>query len=111
MIAPAAHPNLLFILADDLGCPPLGYYGDRSYRTPNTDQLAREGLRFTDAYAACPACSPSRAAPITGRYPAYTHVTDFIGGYPGRYTRLNQTAWHKFPPLPRRTGPFTRPPR
>jgi len=63
-------PNVIVILADDLGYGDLGCYGSTTIATPRLDRLAREGLRFTDAYAAAPFCSPSRAALLTGRLPA-----------------------------------------
>ena len=63
-------PNIIFILADDLGWAELGCYGNSFNETPNLDQLAKEGLRFTDAYAAAPVCSPYRAALLTGQHPA-----------------------------------------
>ena len=97
--APARPPNILFILADDLGLPPVGAYGNAYYQTPNIDLLAREGMRFTDAYAACPVCSPTRAALMTGQYPARTRVTDFIPGAPFPFARLTQPDWQRFLPL------------
>jgi uncharacterized sulfatase len=66
----AAQPNILLILADDLAWSDVGCYGSQSCETPRLDQLAREGMRFTDAYAAAPICSPSRAAILTGKSPA-----------------------------------------
>ena len=72
--------NVIFILADDLGAHDLGCYGSTFYETPNLDRLARQGMRFTQAYAACPVCSPTRAAFMTGKYPPRTGITDFIGG-------------------------------
>ena len=75
----AAPPNIVFFLADDLGQRDLGCYGSTFYETPSIDRLAREGMRFTDAYAACPVCSPTRASIMTGRYPQRTGVTDYIG--------------------------------
>ena len=63
-------PNIIFILADDLGWAELGCYGNSFNETPHLDQLAKEGLRFTDAYAAAPVCSPYRAALLTGQHPA-----------------------------------------
>ena len=57
----AAPPNVVFFIADDLGCRDLGCYGSTFYETPNLDQLAKQGAQFTNAYAACPVCSPSRA--------------------------------------------------
>ncbi|MDQ3134183.1 MAG: sulfatase-like hydrolase/transferase [Acidobacteriota bacterium] len=68
------RPNLLFILADDLGWGDLSCYGRPDYQTPNLDQLARQGVRFTQAYSASPVCTPTRCAFITGRYPARTPV-------------------------------------
>ena len=67
-------PNVLFILADDLGWGDLSCYGRPDYRTPNLDRLASEGTRFTDAYSASPVCTPTRCAFITGRYPWRTPV-------------------------------------
>jgi len=72
--------NFIFILADDLGWTGLGCYGSPFYETPNIDRLAREGMRFTQAYAAAPLCSPTRASFLTGKYPARLHVTDYIPG-------------------------------
>ncbi len=92
-------PNVIFILADDLGTPPVGAYGNQFYRTPHIDSLARDGIRFTAAYAACPVCSPTRAALMTGQYPARTRVTDFIAGGSFPFARLTQPAWQKFLPL------------
>jgi len=73
-------PNVIFILLDDYGYTDLGCYGSIFYETPNIDRLASEGIRFTDAYAACPVCSPTRAALMTGKYPVNTGVTDWIPG-------------------------------
>lgn len=75
-------PNIVFILADDLGQRDLGCYGNPYFATPNIDRLAGEGARFTDAYAACPVCSPTRASILTGRYPVRYGVTDWIPGRP-----------------------------
>lgn len=75
----AEKPNVVFFLVDDLGQRDLGCYGSTFYETPNVDRLAREGTRFTDAYAACPVCSPTRASIQTGRWPQRTGVTDYIG--------------------------------
>ncbi len=71
---------MVLIVIDDLGWADLGCYGSRFYRTPNLDRLAAQGMRFTHAYAACPVCSPTRAALMTGRYPARLHITDWIPG-------------------------------
>ena len=71
-------PNFILILIDDLGWMDTGCYGSKFYETPNIDHLAAEGMRFTDGYAACAVCSPTRAAVMTGRYPARLGVTDWI---------------------------------
>ncbi len=75
------QPNILFILLDDLGWADLGVYGSTFYETPNLDKLAQEGLTFSDAYAAAPVCSPTRASLLTGKYPATVGVTQYIGGH------------------------------
>lgn len=72
------QPNILFILLDDLGWRDLSCYGSTFYETPVLDRLASEGMLFTDAYAACPVCSPKRASLLTGKYPATIGVTDYI---------------------------------
>jgi arylsulfatase A len=72
--------NFVFILIDDMGWTDLGCYGSKSYDTPNIDRLATQGMRFTNAYAACPVCSPTRASILTGKYPARLHLTDWIPG-------------------------------
>ena len=71
-------PNFVFILIDDLGWKDLGCYGSEYYETPNLDRLAREGMCFTDAYASCPVCSPTRASVLSGKYPATVGVTDWV---------------------------------
>lgn len=78
--AAPARPNFVFILADDLGYNDIGIYNPKTfYETPNIDALARRGMRFTDGYAACPVCSPTRASIMTGKYPTRTGITDYIG--------------------------------
>ncbi len=77
---PAARPNVVLIVIDDLGWADLGCYGSTFHKTPRLDQMAKDGLRFTDAYAACPVCSPTRAAIMTGRYPARLNLTDWLPG-------------------------------
>ncbi len=89
-------PNIIFILADDLGYSQLGCYGSDFYKTPNIDKLAQEGMRFTNAYAACPVCSPTRASIMTGKYPARLHLTDFIAGNSKDNYPLSQPDWQKF---------------
>jgi len=70
--------NFVIVLVDDLGWTDLACFGSKYYETPNLDRLAARGMRFTDAYAACAVCSPTRAAVMTGRYPARLGVTDWI---------------------------------
>ena len=80
--APAGgRPNFVFFLLDDLGWSDVSCYGSKYYDTPAIDRLAAEGMRFTDAYAACPVCSPTRASILTGRYPARLNLTDWIPGH------------------------------
>ncbi len=71
-------PNIVLINVDDLGWTDLSCYGSRYYETPNTDRLAAQGMRFTDGYASCAVCSPTRASIMTGRYPARIGLTDWI---------------------------------
>ncbi|MDZ4688205.1 MAG: sulfatase-like hydrolase/transferase [Planctomycetaceae bacterium] len=78
--AQPARPNVVLIVADDLGGRDLGCYGSQFHRTPHLDQLAKDGVRFTQAYAACPVCSPTRAAIMTGKYPARLRLTDWLPG-------------------------------
>src|SRR4051812_3626548 len=73
-------PNVILVLLDDLGWRDFGVYGSKYYETPELDRLARDGVRFTQAYAACPVCSPTRASIMTGKYPARLHLTDWIPG-------------------------------
>ena len=81
--APAARPpNVVFILVDDLGWADLGCYGSTFHETPNLDRLAAGGMRFTQAYAASPLCSPTRAAILTGKHPARLHLTTYLPGRP-----------------------------
>lgn len=72
-------PNIVFFLVDDLGWRDTGPYGSTFYETPNIDQLATESMKFTNAYAASPVCSPTRASIMTGKYPARLHATDWFG--------------------------------
>ncbi|MGB1674292.1 MAG: sulfatase-like hydrolase/transferase, partial [Limisphaerales bacterium] len=80
----ARPPNVIFFLVDDLGWSDLGCYGSRFHETPHMDQLAREGVRFDQAYATCHVCSPSRASILTGKYPARLDLTEWLGGRPER---------------------------
>lgn len=67
--------NVVFVLIDDMGWKDLGCYGGEVFETPNIDRLAAQGMRFTDAYAACSICAPTRASLITGKYPGRLHFT------------------------------------
>lgn len=96
-------PNIVFILVDDLGWADTSIYGSRYYQTPHIDALAREGIRFTDAYAACAVCSPTRAAVLTGRYPARIGVTDWIRFLPMHDPRLRGETASQWESLPGRT--------
>ncbi len=80
----AGKPNVILILADDLGWADLGCYGSKYHKTPHLDALAASGVRFTDYYAACPVCSPTRASLLTGRYPQRYNLTDWLPGRPDR---------------------------
>jgi len=75
------QPNILFILIDDMGWNDLSCQGSTFYETPNIDSLAEDGLRFTNAYASCPVCSPTRASILSGKYPARVGITQWIGGH------------------------------
>ena len=93
-------PNVLIILADDLGWSQLGCYGSDFYDTPNIDKLAQTGIKFTNAYSSASICSPTRAAIMTGKYPARLGLTDFIpGNSPKNKPLLTPDNWQKFLPL------------
>ena len=89
------RPNFVFILVDDMGWRDAGCFGSTFYETPNIDRLATQGMRFTDAYAACPVCSPTRASIMTGKYPARLQLTDWI---PGRQANAQAQARMKLAP-------------
>ena len=97
-LRPETPPNVVVILADDLGWNQLGCYGG-PYQTPNIDGLAAGGMRFTNSYASAAVCSPTRAALMTGKYPARLHLTDFIKGSLCPDSLLRQPDWQKFLPL------------
>ena len=75
--------NVLFILADDLGVNDLSCTGSKYYETPNIDRISTEGMTFTNGYAACQVCSPSRASIMSGKTPARHGITDWIGAKTG----------------------------
>ena len=78
--ADSPRPNVVIFLVDDLGWRDVGCYGSSFYETPNIDRFAENGVRFTQAYAACHVCSPTRASILTGKYPARLKLTDWITG-------------------------------
>ncbi len=91
----ADRPNVILFLADDLGWNGVGSFGSDLHQTPNVDELVRLGVKFTDAYSACTVCSPSRAAIMTGKYPARLHLTDFIAGQDQPFAKLSIPDWTK----------------
>jgi len=95
------RPNFLFILIDDMGWRDLSCYGSTFYETPNIDRLARRGMTFTDAYASCPVCSPTRASIMTGKYPATVGITNFIAG--AAKGKLLSVPYHHELPLSEKT--------
>ena len=107
--AEGKKPNFVFILIDDMGQRDVGCYGSKIHETPNIDKLASQGMMFTDGYAACPVCSPTRASILTGKYPARLHLTDWIAGHVKPKAKLNliekgtQTATSLF--YPQERGP------
>ena len=85
--------NFVFFLIDDLGWTDLGCYGSKFYETPNCDRLAAMGVRFTNGYAACTVCSPTRVSIMTGKYPARVHLTDWISGHRRPHAKLKVPDW------------------
>jgi arylsulfatase A len=98
MLAEDRPPNVILMLIDDMGWTDLGCYGSKYYQTPHLDQLAKDGVRFSQAYSACTVCSPTRAAVLTGKYPARLHITDWIAGHERPKARLKIPNWQKFLP-------------
>lgn len=91
-------PNIVFIYADDLGYMDLGCYNpDTFYRSPHLDQLAAEGTLFTDGYASCPVCSPSRYSIQTGKYPTRAQLTNWLSGR--RSARFQGAPFREYMPL------------
>ncbi len=103
-IGAAQQPNIVFVLADDLGIHDLACDGRSEHHTPHLDRLAAEGTRFTSAYCAQPICSPSRAAILTGKHPARLHLTTYLPGRPdGPSQQLLHPAMHQQLPLEEKT--------
>jgi len=92
----AQQPNIILFFIDDMGWTDLGCYGSDLYETPHIDKLASEGVKFTNAYSACTVCSPSRAALMTGKYPARLHLTDWIQGHKRKNAKLNIPDWQMY---------------
>lgn len=86
-------PNIVFFLVDDMGWGDIGCYGNRFHETPAIDKLCDEGVKFTQAYSSCTVCSPSRAALLTGQYPARLHLTDWIAGHNYPWAKLKVPDW------------------
>ena len=78
--------NFVFFLVDDMGMMDVGAYGSTFHETPNIDQLAQSGMKFSNGYAACPVCSPTRASIMTGRHPVRVDITDWIPGQSNKKT-------------------------
>jgi arylsulfatase A len=97
-IAAEPRTNVVLILIDDMGWTDLGCYGSDLYRSPNVDKLAMDGMKFTGAYSACCVCSPTRAAVMTGKYPARLRVTDWIPGLIPTNPKLTVPDWTKHLP-------------
>lgn len=91
-----APPNVIVVLVDDMGWKDLSCQGSPFYETPHIDRLAASGMRFANGYAACTVCSPTRAAMMTGQYPARLHVTDWIPGHERPLAKLKIPEWRKF---------------
>lgn len=101
-IAPAVaadRPNVVVFLIDDLGWADPGCYGNPFHETPHIDQLSKDGVRFTNGYSACTVCSPTRAALLTGQYPARLRVTDWIAGHQRPFAKLKVPDWTMHLPL------------
>ncbi len=95
----ADRPNVVVFLIDDLGWTDPGCYGNTFHETPHIDRLAKDGVRFTNGYSACTVCSPTRAALLTGQYPARLRVTDWIAGHKRPFARLKVPDWTMHLPL------------
>jgi len=89
-------PNIIIFMVDDLGWTDLGSYGSEFYETPTIDKIASNGVRFTNAYSASSVCSPTRAAIMTGKYPAKTTITDWIEGHKYPYAKLKIPNWKMY---------------
>ena len=95
-LAKNAKPNFVFFLVDDFGWGSISAMGHEFVETPNIDQLAKSGMQFTNGYAACTVCSPSRAAILTGAYPGRIKLTDWIPGHHKKVGKLQVPDWQMF---------------
>jgi arylsulfatase A-like enzyme len=84
------RPNIIFIIADDLGWNDLQCTGSRYYESPQIDRIARKGINFTQGYATCQVSSPSRASIMTGKFPARHGITNYIGAAAGEAWRSRE---------------------
>src|SRR5690349_6867893 len=96
LLAAEHPPNVILILIDDMGWTDLGCYGSTFYETPHIDRLAASGLRLTNGYSACTVCAPTRAAVMTGKYPARLHITDWIAGHARPFAKLKIPDWRQY---------------
>lgn len=96
-------PNIIIFFIDDMGSQDLGCYGSDFYKTPAVDQLAAKGVKFSNAYSACTVCSPTRAALMTGKYPAKLHLTDWIKGQNRPWDKLAVPDWTMYLPVEEKT--------
>lgn len=92
---PVEKPNIILFVVDDLGWTDLSSYGSDLYQTPNVDNLVANGAKFTNAYASCTVCSPSRASLMTGKYPARINCTDWIAGHQKPFAKLKVPDWRE----------------
>ena len=98
LAASKKRPNIVFILADDLGWRDLSNEGSTYYESPHIDRIANEGVKFTRGYAACQVCSPSRASILTGKYPTNHGITTWIGDRAGEAWRSARRFDSHLPP-------------
>lgn len=94
LIAAAARPNILFILTDDQGWPTLSSYGNKLVATPHIDSLARDGVRFTDAYV-MPQCTPTRAALLSGQHTARNGMWHVIPWYASPWAPISEPTYRE----------------
>ncbi len=98
LLTAAERPNIILILADDLGWTDLACFGSDLHETPALDRLARDGMKFTQNYSACTVCSPTRAALLTGKYPARLRITVWLPGQMPDNPKLLVPDWTKHLP-------------